>query len=125
MVPGVILALLPSATCPACIAAYAGVLSAVGLGFLFDDRYLTPLIVAFLVLGNLSVAWSTRSHRNPWPLICTIIGSFLVAAGRLVWSAPSLLYIGVAVLIAASLGNLWLKRRRPQPLVQLGLGAGQ
>ncbi len=36
MAPGVGLALLPKVTCPACWPAYAGVLSALGLGFLME-----------------------------------------------------------------------------------------
>lgn len=34
LVPGAVLSLLPAAQCPFCIAAYAGVLSSLGLGFL-------------------------------------------------------------------------------------------
>ena len=119
VVPGAVLALLPSATCPACIAAYAGVLSAVGLGFLFNERVLAPLIIVFLAIGAASVAWSTRSHRRAGPLVATLSGSAALVAGRLLWSAPTLVYGGVALLVLASLWNLWLKRPQPGPLVQL------
>jgi len=118
-VPGAALALLPSATCPACVAGYAGVLSAAGLGFLFDDRILAPVVGALLVVGVASVAYSTRSHRNPGPLAATLVGAGAVAAGRLLWNLPILLYAGVALLLGASLWNLWLKRRQPAPLLQV------
>lgn len=109
LLPGALLALLPSATCPACIAAYAGVLSALGLGFVFNERVLAPLIAVLLAVGVASVAWSTRSHRRPGPLAATVAGSAAVVAGRLIWNLPALLYLGIGVLIAAATWNFWLK----------------
>lgn len=122
LIPGAVLPLLPSATCPACLAAYAGVLSAVGLGFLFNDRVLTPLIAVFLLVGVASVAWSTKSHRRLGPLVATLLGSAAVLVGRLVWNISPVLYSGVALLIGASLWNLWFKRPRPEPVAELRLG---
>lgn len=111
-VPAAVLPLLPSFTCPACLAAYAGVVSATGLGFLLDEAVLAPLIAFMLVLSVASVGWSTRSHRRPGPLLATIAGALGIAAGRLVWELPVVLYAGVAVLVAGSLWNLWLKMPR-------------
>jgi copper chaperone len=119
LLPGALLPLLPNATCPACVAAYAGVISALGLGFLLTERYLAPLIVAFLLIGIASVAWSTRSHRRAGPLIATLLGSAAVIMGRVAGHEHLLLYSGVSVLIAASLWNLWLKRRQPQQLIRI------
>lgn len=119
LLPGGLLALLPAAKCPFCIAAYTGVLSSVGLGFLHDDRVLAPLIGGFLAVGLISVAWSTASHRRAGPLLVTVAGSGAIVAGRLVWSVPVALYGGLALLVGASLWNLWLKRPRPEALVPL------
>lgn len=119
-VPAAVLPLLPSFTCPACIAAYAGVLSALGLGFILNEAVLAPLIAAVLVLSVASVGWSTRSHRQPGPIGATLIGALLIAAGRLLWDVPLALYGGVAILLAGSLWNLWLKRPGKLPLVQIG-----
>jgi hypothetical protein len=121
LLPGGLLALLPAAKCPICIAAYAGVLSSLGLGFLHDDRVLSPIIAVLLTVGLVSVAWSTRGHRRPGPLAVTVLGSAAVVVGRLIWSVPVVLYGGVALLVGASLWNLWLKRPRPEPLIQLRL----
>lgn len=121
--PAAVLPLLPSFTCPACIAAYAGVLSALGLGFVLNEAFLAPLIAVFLVLGVGTVAWSTRSHRNLWPLELTSSGALAIAAGRLVWDVPAVLYAGAAAVLAGSVWNLWLKRPRRSPLVRIGAPA--
>ncbi len=119
--PGAVLPLLPSVTCPACAVAYAGVLSSLGMGFLLSERVLAPIIVSFLAIGVASVAWSTRSHRRLGPLVATTLGATTVVAGRLVWRVPPLLYAGIILLMAASLWNLWLQRPRRSQLVQLHL----
>lgn len=121
LLPGSLLALLPAAKCPICIAAYAGVLSSVGLGFLHNNRVLAPFIGVFLTVNLISVAWSTRSQKRPGPLLVTVLGSAAVVGGRLIWSVPAVLYGGVALLVGASLWNLWLKRPRPEPPIQLRL----
>jgi len=74
------------------------------------------VIVIALVISVLTIARSTRSHRNPWPLVVTVSGSLAVLAGRLVWDLPVVLYAGVAALLAASIYNLWLKRPRKKRL---------
>lgn len=119
LLPAALLAILPHLTCPACWPAYAALLSSVGLGLLALDRILTPLLVGALAVGLASVAWSTRSHRQWGPFWATLVGSVGVAAGRLLWTVPALVYGGAAVLIGASLWNLWLKRPRAAPLVSL------
>jgi len=120
VMPGALLPLLPSATCPACLSAYAGLLSAVGLGILLNERVLAPLIVVFLIIGVVSVAWSTCSHRRAGPLVATLLGSAAVIMGRVVGHVHTLLYAGVVTVIGASVWNLWLKRPRPRQLVQIG-----
>ena len=119
LLPGALLPLLPSATCPVCISAYVGVLSAVGLGFLINERVLVPLIAFFLAINIVSVAWSTRSHRRREPLLGTLLGSAAVVVGRLMWHVHLLVYSGVVLLLAASLFNLWLRRPRQERLIQI------
>lgn len=121
MLPGTLLPLLPSAACPACITAYAGALAALGVGFFFNARVQMPLILVFLALSLASIAWSIRSHRRPGPLVAALVGSAAVLIGRLTWSLPPVVYAGVALLLGASLWNLWLKRPTRQPFVQLRL----
>ena len=122
LVPGMVLSVLPSATCPFCVSAYAAVVSALGLGFLLNQRVLVPLLVGFLVVGLCTIGWATRSHRRPGPLLLAAAGSLAVLGGRVVWEIPFVLYSGAALLVLASFWNLWLKRPRREPLVPLRLG---
>jgi len=90
---------------------------------MLKERVLAPLIAVALVVGIAAVAWSTRSHRRPGPLILTIVGSVAITCGRLLWNVHPLVYGGGGVLLGASLWNLWLKRPRKEPLVNIRLGA--
>lgn len=119
--PGAALALLPSAHCPFCLGAYGALVSSLGVGFLLKERVLAPLIALSLVAGVAAVGWSMRSHHRPGPLVLTIAGSAAIACGRLIWTVPPLVYIGGAVLVGASVWNLWLKRPQPAPLVPIRL----
>lgn len=120
LLPGALLPLLPSATCPVCLGAYAGLLSAIGLGFIINERVVVPLIALFLAINIVSVAWSTRSYRRREPLLGTLLGSAAVVVGRLMWHVHLLVYSGVALLLAASLFNLWLRRSRRERLAPIG-----
>ena len=103
------LPLVPSFSCPACIAAYAGVLSALGLGFLFTDEVLQPLIVLWLLVGVGSIAWTMRAHGRRAPLVLAASASLAIACGRLVRSLPPMVYLGAAAFLIAAGWNLWLR----------------
>lgn len=120
VIPGAVLPLLPAATCPACIAAYAGVVSALGLGFLVNERVMVPLILFFLGLSVATVGWAWRTHRHIGPFAATLAGAAGVVLGRIALHVPVFVYAGVALLIAGTAWNLWFKRPRPVPLVKLG-----
>ncbi len=107
--PAAILPLLPSASCPVCLAAYAGVLSSFGLGFLFRDPVQRPLIILFLSISVASIGWATRQHRNIGPIAAVVLGSFAIVAGRILVSAPWLVYVGVPCVVVAAAWNLVLK----------------
>jgi hypothetical protein len=117
--PGVIAAVLPKATCPLCVAAYAGAVSALGLGFLLTDRVLNPMIVVSLVVSVGGVGWNAWQSHQPVPLIMAGAGAVSVILGRMVWNTSVLVYAGVALMVAASLWTLWRRRARSSAIVQL------
>ncbi|GAC1537657.1 MAG: hypothetical protein NVS2B9_04020 [Myxococcales bacterium] len=123
--PAAIVAFLPSATCPMCIAAYAGALSAIGLGVVFNAQVQVAVMLTFLVIGVGTVAWSARSHGQIAPTVVSAVGALAFVGGRIVWTSTPLLYAGVALLLAGSLWNLWLKRPQPDDESSTAGGAGR
>ena len=121
-IPAVVLPLLPSATCPVCLAAYAAVLSSVGLGFVFSDSVQRPLIVFFLTVTLGSVAWSARQHRRFGPLAVVLCGSVAIVAARIAWDIRWLVYLGVVCLVVGPVWNLVSRRARRQ-FVQIDGGS--
>jgi hypothetical protein len=79
---------------------------------MLKERVLAPLIAVALVVSIGAIAWATKKHRQPGPLALTLAASVAIAAGRLVWSIPALVYVGSAALLIGSIWNLWLKRKR-------------
>lgn len=106
-VPGLGAALLPVGACPACWPAYAGVLSAVGLGFLLEKTYLLAATGAFLLVAVASLAYRASSRRGFGPFYLGACGSTVALAGKFALSLDSLLYSGLVLLVAASLWNAW------------------
>lgn len=105
--PGVGAALLPVGACPACWPAYAGVLSSAGLGFLFQRAWLLPLTVAFLGLALLALAYGAGSRRGYSPLALGLIGAASAVGFKFFVGFPPLFYLGLALLIGASVWNSW------------------
>jgi hypothetical protein len=126
LVAGGLVALLPRGACPACVAAYGGFLSALGVGATARGRVLAPLTVALLLGGVAGVAFSARRHGRRGPLWATVAGSAAVLAGRFAWNVPRLVYAGAALLLLAAAWNLRLRRapvrlRLRRPAARLAL----
>ena len=108
--PGSVAALLPSILCPACWPVYAGMLSAVGLGFLMQSRYLFP-ITAVLLGVALYALLPRRRARSRWgPLVLGLVGIAAIFVGKFIFAFAPATYVGVAGLIGASLWNAWVSR---------------
>ena len=105
---GIAMALVPK--CPACAAAYLGVVSAFGIDqwapdFLWPLTYgLFGLAIAFLGLRALR----TASFR---PFVLSVLGAVVLACGRVYDAHPALVWAGALMFV---LGVLWSARAYPR-----------
>ena len=103
--PAVGLALMPKVVCPACWPAYAGLLSALGIGFIPTAAYLVPLTVVFLVIAVAPLAMRARSGKGRVPFVLGLAASALILLGQSWLRSDPTTYVGVTVLVAAWLGE--------------------
>ena len=106
-VPGIVLSVLPVGMCPACWPLYAGVLSALGLGFLLSSAYLLPLTALFLLVSVLTLAFRARDRRGYGPFALGLAAATLILWGKFSLESNVLAYAGVGLLISSSLWNSW------------------
>lgn len=107
MLPAIATSILPNVSCAACWPAYAGVLGSLGLGFLLERTYLLPLTAAFLTVALGALAHRARTRRGYGPLVLGAAASAVVLFGKFGLSSDPLMYLGAALLIAASVWNSW------------------
>ncbi|MDQ7006449.1 MAG: hypothetical protein Q9Q40_04395 [Acidobacteriota bacterium] len=103
-------ALLPVGICPACWPAYAGLLSAFGMGFLLESRYLLPLMVTFFGLALAALAYRASSRRGFGPLIAGAAAVGWTLVFKFAIPVPLAAYAGLGGLVAASAWNSWPKK---------------
>lgn len=109
LLPAIGAALLPKLTCPVCWPAYAAVLSALGVGFVDYTPYLMPLTLAFLAITLAILAWRPRYGYRPFVL--GILASLMVLVGKFSFDSDFAVYLGIALLVAASMWNAWPKKK--------------
>lgn len=109
--PSVAVALLPKVACPACWPAYAGALSALGVTFLIDTRYLLALTSAFLAIALVFLGFRADRRWGYGPLALGVLASAALLVGKFWYESDAAMYVGVALLMIASLWNAW-----PRPL---------
>ena len=105
--PGVGVSLLPKLMCPACWPAYAGIVSALGLGFLVTTKYLLLLTAAFLSITLASLGFRASRRNGYGPLWMGIFASAIILGGKFYFELPQLTFAGLGLLVAASVWNSW------------------
>ncbi len=110
VIPAIGVALLPKVVCPLCWPAYAGILSAAGLTFLMEDRWLLPISAVLLLAALAALAWRARSRRGYGPLGLGALSSVAILVAKFVLDATPIVYAGVAALVFACVWNAWPRR---------------
>ena len=124
VLPGIGLALLPKVACPACWPAYAGVLGAMGLGFLVKTAWLLPLTAVFMVVAVGSLAFRARRRRGYGPFAIGLLAAVVVLGGKFVLGSDPAMYGGIALLVGASLWNSWPRKAAAAPCLACVAGDG-
>ena len=89
---------------------YAGLLSSLGLGFLLDTAYLLPFTAAFLLLALGALAYRAKTRRGYGPFVLGIFAVSIALIGKFAFLSDPLSYVGLAVLVGASLWNAWPRK---------------
>jgi hypothetical protein len=105
--PGIGVSLLPKVACPLCWPAYGGLLGSVGLGFLLSATYLPLVTGAFLVTAVAALGYRARGRRGYGPLTLGLAASVVILTFKFVIEFSAGTYLGVGLLILASLWNTW------------------
>ena len=124
VVPGVGISLLPKLMCPMCWPAYAGVVSALGLGFLISTKYLLPLTVAFLAITAAALGFRASRRHGYGPLWLGLVAAGVILMGKFYFDVVRATYVGVGLLIAASAWNSWPRRAVLTPVCPACISAG-
>lgn len=80
--PGIGVSLLPKLMCPMCWPAYAGLASALGLGFLISAKYLLPLTIAFLAVTGVALGFRALQHHGYGPLWLGLVTAGIILTGK-------------------------------------------
>lgn len=116
VVPAMGLGLLPVGLCPGCWPVYAGLASALGLGFVMETRFLLPATAAALVLALGALGFRAKQRRGFGPLALGLAAAVAVLVGKFMLDSQTILYTGLGTLVGASFWNAWPRpRSEPEP----------
>jgi hypothetical protein len=104
--PSLGVVLLPKLTCPVCWPAYTALLSSAGINFVNYTPYLLPTIAILLMISLWALAYRAPARRGYGPFWLGLLGSFITLIGKFVIENDLALYLGIGLLIAASLWNI-------------------
>jgi mercuric ion transport protein len=82
VLPGIGVSLLPKLVCPMCWPAYAGLLSALGLGFLISTKYLLALTVAFLSIAAAALGFRASRRYGYGPFWLGLVAAAVILTGK-------------------------------------------
>ena len=112
--PGLGAALVPTTLCPICWPALGGVLSSLGIGFVMDGRWVLPATIPLLMLAVGALAFRAPARRGYAPFGLGVVAAMIVAVSKFIIQNNTAMYVGLALLVAASVWNAWPTRARTE-----------
>jgi uncharacterized membrane protein (UPF0136 family) len=100
------LASLFTTACCVGLPAAVSLVSAIGAGFLTQDKYLQPLLIVFIVVTVVASALTYWQHRNPIPLIVTVVAGVTIYWFIYRDYRVTLVWIGAVAMIAAQVWDI-------------------
>ena len=97
--------LVPAWGCPICLSAFAGTMSALGLGFLATKAILTPLTGLLLGATLISIGFGAGRRRVYGPLVLGAAAAGLLVGSKFWPGEPSIGYVALAALLVACVWN--------------------
>ena len=96
---------MPAWGCPVCLSAFAGTMSALGLGFLATKAILTPLTGLLLGATLISIGFGARRRRVYGPLVLGAAAAGLLVGSKF-WPGEALIgYVALAAILVACVWN--------------------
>ena len=109
---GALGSIVSAASCPACFPAFAGLGSAMGLGFLagYEGLFINTLLPLFAAIALIANALGWLRHRQWHRSVLGMVGPVMVLAAMLLffgrWWTANLLYMGLALMVGISIWDL-------------------
>ena len=115
-VGGVLAVIVPKGLCPICLAMSGSVLSSLGLTFLANDA-----VMRWLLAGILGVAlfafFVVARRKERWAMFGVAAAGAVAVYGGWMFSSKVAVYSGSALLVVASVLNLWRPRAASLPII--------
>jgi len=85
-------------------------------GFIDYTPFLLPAITVFLAITLLALAYRAKARRGYGPFWFGFMGSISVLVGKFIFDSELGLYSGIALLLGASIWNIWPRRVSGSPI---------
>lgn len=109
-----ILAIILGVLCPLCLIAPLIITAGFGSVLALVAPWFAPVLLVLVSVSLIGFFLSYRTHRNPLPLILTVIAGGFMYYGRYINYNNTLAYIGGGLLIMAIGLDWWVRRNNKE-----------
>lgn len=108
LVLGVIIAFFPK--CAFCWAAYMSIFSTMGIASIPYLPWLQPVLVIFFIVNVFTMFFIARKRNDYNAFIFGVAGAMFVLFSKVIITSVWLTYLGLLMIVASSLWNLFTKK---------------